>query len=235
MDNTIRLSSTKVIKTINLLEKRIGERFPNSGLRSVCKEFLNTANNSNKNIEWISTPNILLRIFSYLIIFIGVLGLIYSITYVDLSIESNKIANLVAFSESIFNDIILLGAAIFFFITMESRIKRKKAIKQLNELRFVVHVIDMHQLTKDPSLISISEQNTENSPNRKLTKFEMERYLDYCSEMTALVAKVAALYAQGLPDDIVVSAVNDIEVLCTGQSRKIWQKIIILNGVKALD
>ena len=235
MDKTIHLSSIKVIDTISLLEKRIGERFPNSGLRSVCQAFLNTANNSNKNIEWISTPNILLRIFSYLVIFIGILGLIYSITYVDLSFESKKISSVVAFSESIFNDIILLGAAIFFFMTMESRIKRKKAIKQLNELRNVVHVIDMHQLTKDPSLINVSEQNTENSPTRKLTKFEMERYLDYCSEMTALVAKIAALYAQGLPDEVVVSAVNDIEVLCTGQSRKIWQKIIILNGANTFN
>lgn len=234
MNKTIRLSSTKVIDTISLLEKRISDRFPNSGLRLVCQEFLNTANNSSKNIDWISRPNILLRIFSYLIIFIGVVVLIYSVSYVDLSIESTKISSVVAFSESIFNDIILLGAAVFFFITMESRIKRKKAIKHLNELRFIVHVIDMHQLTKDPSLISVSSQDTKNSPDRKLTKFELERYLDYCSEMTALVAKVAALYAQSLPDEVVVSAVNDIEVLCTGQSRKIWQKIIILNNEKSV-
>lgn len=233
MINPIRLNSKKVIDTISLLEKRISERFPNSGLRSVCQEFLDIANNSSKNINWISTPNIYLRVFSYFIIFTGVLALIYSVSYVDLSIESTKLSSVVAFSESIFNDIILLGAAIFFFITMESRIKRKKAIKHLNELRFIVHVIDMHQLTKDPSLISISTQNTENSPSRKLTRFELERYLDYCSEMTALVAKVAALYAQSLPDEVVVSTVNDIEVLCTGQSGKIWQKIVILNNEKS--
>jgi hypothetical protein len=112
---------------------------------------------------------------------------------------------------------------------MESRIKRKRAINQLNELRVIAHVVDMHQLTKDPSLMNIPTHNTENSPKRTLTKFELERYLNYCSETAALIAKVAALYSQSLPDEVVVKNVNDIESLCNGLSQKVWQKIIILN------
>jgi hypothetical protein len=60
--------------------------------------------------------------------------------------------------------------------------------------------------------------------------FELQRYLDYCSEATAIISKVAALYAQSLEDDVVIRAVNEIEVLCTGLSRKIWQKLIILDN-----
>ena len=63
-----------------------------------------------------------------------------------------------------------------------------------------------------------------------MTPFELGRYLDYCSEMLSLTGKVAALYAQDLDDPVVVEAVNDIEMLATNLSRKIWQKIAILQS-----
>ena len=63
-----------------------------------------------------------------------------------------------------------------------------------------------------------------------MTAFELGRYLDYCSEMLSLTGKVAALYAQDLDDPVVVEAVNDIEMLATNLSRKVWQKIAILQA-----
>jgi len=71
---------------------------------------------------------------------------------------------------------------------------------------------------------------TPSSPERTLTAFEVMRYLDYCSEMLSLTGKLAALYAQNTRDVAVISAVTDLEVLTTGLSRKIWQKMIILNA-----
>jgi hypothetical protein len=59
------------------------------------------------------------------------------------------------------------------------------------------------------------------------------RYLDYCSEMQSLTGKLAALYAQNLPDPIVIDAVNDIEELTANFSRKVWQKISILESYDA--
>jgi hypothetical protein len=92
-------------------------------------------------------------------------------------------------------------------------------------------VIDMHQLTKDPSLVLGTERvkDTAASPKRVMTAFELGRYLD-CSEMLSLTGKVAALYAQDLDDPVVVEAVNDIEMLATNLSRKVWQKIAILQA-----
>jgi hypothetical protein len=55
------------------------------------------------------------------------------------------------------------------------------------------------------------------------------RYLDYCSEMLSLTGKIAALYAQNFRDAVVLSAVNELENLTTGLSRKIWQKIMIVD------
>ena len=51
--------------------------------------------------------------------------------------------------------------------------------------------------------------------------------------MLSLTGKVAALYAQSLHDSVVLSAVNEVESLTTGLSRKIWQKIMILNRLDA--
>tara|TARA_R110002096_G_scaffold327945_1_gene522034 strand:- start:109 stop:810 length:702 start_codon:yes stop_codon:yes gene_type:complete len=232
MQSKIKLLPEHVIKTISVLEKRIADRFPESGLRNTCADFLEIAKKSKTNIEWIAKPNVALRLFSYLIILIGLGGIAFGISNVEFKIEDTTITNIVALSEAVFNDIILLGAAIFFLVGMESRQKRKRALEMLNELRVTAHVIDMLQLTKDPSLINSNLRATVNSPKRSLTKFEMERYLDYSSELASLIAKIGALYSQSLPDEVVVRSVNEIEILCTGLSRKIWQKIMILNQIE---
>lgn len=232
MQSKIKLQPERIIKTISVLEKRIADRFPESGLRNTCADFLEVAEKSKTKIAWITKPNITLRLFSYLIILIGLGGIIFGISSVELKIHDTTLANIIALSEAVFNDIILLGAAIFFLVGMESRQKRKRALEMLNELRVTAHVIDMLQLTKDPSLINSNLMATVNSPKRSLTKFEMERYLDYSSELASLIAKVGALYSQSLPDEVVVRSVNEIEILCTGLSRKIWQKIMILNQIE---
>ena len=61
-----------------------------------------------------------------------------------------------------------------------------------------------------------------------MTPFELGRYLDYCSEMLSLTAKLATLYVQHFDDAVAVASSNEIEQLTTGLSRKIWQKIMIL-------
>ena len=91
----------------------------------------------------------------------------------------------------------------------------------------------MHQLTKDPSAIVSVGGKTASSPARALSRFEVTRYLDYCSEMLSLTSKVAVLYAQVFPDPVVTEAVSDIERITAGLSQKIWQKIMILQSLGA--
>ena len=40
--------------------------------------------------------------------------------------------------------------------------------------------------------------------------------------------KIAALFAQSVNDDVVIDGVNDIENLSSNLSRKIWQKITLI-------
>jgi hypothetical protein len=132
--------------------------------------------------------------------------------------------------EAAANLAVLLGAAIFFLFRIEERLKRRAALQALHELRSIVHVIDMHQLTKDPSFVVTVAGKTASSPLRVLSPFEVARYLDYCSEMVSLTSKVAVLFAQGFPDPVVVEVVSDIERVAAGLSQKIWQKIMILQS-----
>jgi len=46
-----------------------------------------------------------------------------------------------------------------------------------------------------------------------------------------LIGKLAALYAQNLDDGVALSAVDQLEALTTGLSRKIWQKVMLLDRV----
>ena len=95
----------------------------------------------------------------------------------------------------------------------------------------MIHVIDMHQLTKDPSVLLGAIKPTASSPKRTMGHVEIQRYLDYCSEMLSITGKLAALYAQSIQDQLVIDTVNDLESLSTNLSRKIWQKITMLGRI----
>jgi len=232
---SVQLDASRIVDTIKLLKLRINDRFPDSGLEQVCQQFLDIARKSKKNADWIGKPNLWIRISSYAAIAVAIIGIIYTVSFIDFSIRDNTLVNIMTLLEALINDVVLLGAAIFFLVTIEVRVKRKRALERLNELRVIAHVIDMHQLTKDPNVIGKDNMRTFHSPKRILTQYELERYLDYCSELMSLISKIAILYAQSLPDEVIVHAVNEIEELTSGLSRKIYQKLMILNTGKAID
>lgn len=221
-----KLDLNKTVETIQKLKLRIEDRFPEAGLAKVCGELLSVAKESEPKIAFISKPIIWLRLLFGVLIVGGLVTLIYSISLVDISFEAVKIVDLVQGAEASVNDIIFIGAAIYFLFRTENLIKRKKALAALTELRTIAHVIDMHQLTKDPK--SLNTRGTENSPKREMNNYELSRYLDYCSEMLSLTSKVSASYANDYNDEVVLNTINEIEDLTSSLSGKVWQKIMIL-------
>jgi hypothetical protein len=125
--------------------------------------------------------------------------------------------------------LLVLGAGLVFLVSLEHRIKRNRTLAAIHELRSVAHIIDMHQLTKDPERLLKRWVVTEVSPESSLNQSELARYFDYCSEMLSLTSKVATLYVQDFNDEVALAAVNEVEAVTTGLSRKIWQKIMIVN------
>jgi hypothetical protein len=53
----------------------------------------------------------------------------------------------------------------------------------IHRLRGAAHVIDMHQLTKDPEQTLHRLPPTQSSPERGLDRLQLARYLEYCSEV----------------------------------------------------
>ena len=223
------LNPEHITRTIAQLRERIAERFPGSGLGRVAEELEQIGNAAVARAQWIARPLLPLRIGIGLLVVLLALIILLALTSLKISKMWESFADFVQAVDAGINDLVFVGIAIFFLATLEARIKRRRALKALHELRSLAHIIDMHQLTKDPHVITNTGQATRSSPKQTMTDFELSRYLDYCSEMLSLIGKVAALYVQRFDDPVALSAVDQIEDLTTGLSRKIWQKIMIID------
>lgn len=221
-----RLDSGEILKTASRLTRRVGERFPDSGLARVCAELEGVVAETERHCRWIARPMIPLRVAIALLGLLIVSVLVLSLVSLELRPGELVVTELIQVLEAGINDVVLIGLAVAFLVTVETRIKRAKALRALHELRALAHVVDMHQLTKDPERVIVGgDGDTPSSPRRTLAPFQLVRYLDYSSEMLAVIGKTAALYAQHLADPVVLSSVEEIEQLATNLAQKIWQKI----------
>jgi hypothetical protein len=221
------LDERAIIKSLFELRNRVAERFPTRGLTQTATHLHDIARATAAEAASLKRPNWGLRLTVPLTILAGLYGFYLLFGFYDVAV--NRQLTLPEFAQGLdaaFNILIICGLAIGFLLRWENRHKRRVALEGLHRLRAVAHVIDMHQLTKDP--ISILGKPTGSSPRRDLNREQLLRYLDYCTEMLSLTSKLGALYAQNFPDSVVVGGVNDIEELTTSLSRKIWQKIAMI-------
>jgi hypothetical protein len=229
-----RLDAARIGQTTAVLRRRIKERFPESSLSAVCADVEEVAAAAEERCRWISEPKLWLRFaVGAVIAAIAVVSIVSTVSLTHTA-RSFALGEFVQIINAGLNNLVLIGAAIAFLITVETRIKRSQALAALHELRSLAHVVDMHQLTKDPDRVLAPLPDTTSSPRRELTPFQLTRYLDYCSEMLSIIGKIAALYAQHLRDPVVLDSVNEIETLAARLSQKIWQKITIVQTAGAL-
>lgn len=234
-NNYTELRSDKILYTLDRLYHRITERFPDSGLSQVCIEFQSLARELENLATRYAKPMKWLRggIFITIALLMTMLIMGFVFSYHAITATADNLINLskptVFFQtiESIVNDLIFFSLAIYFLLSLEIRIKRRKTLQAIHKLRSLAHVIDMHQLTKDPVAIT-NPHPTESSPFRSMTPFELIRYLDYCSEMLSIISKIGALFSQNISDQVIHDQVNELNNLTQGLSAKIWQKIMIM-------
>ena len=218
------LDETNILTTVERLKARISERFPGSGLSKVADELIRIGNEVHETVAYLGAPDYAVRIpVTIAIVLIVVLaGVAMGIT--SRSLEQPGWGTI----ESGISNIVFVGIAINFLLSIETKIKRRRALRMIHLLRSIAHVVDMHQLTKDPERLTSSMPDTESSPQRTMTSVQLGRYLDYCSELLSVTSKLAALLVQRFSDALILDAVNDIETLATGLSGKIWQKIRLI-------
>jgi hypothetical protein len=217
-------------KTLEGLVSRIEERFPGSGLAHVGHELVQICTDTGQVVEEVRRPRMMLRVVvsAAILVLIAVpLALLIALRPGGMQFENWSA--LLQTIEAGAQDVIFIGIGIYFLMSLESRLNRRTSLKALRRLRSIVHIVDMHQLTKDPEHLLTPGRRTASSPEREFTRFELSRYLDYCSELLSISSKLAALHAQHLNDPVVLEAVSDIEGLASSLSNKIWQKIVILD------
>jgi hypothetical protein len=222
-----QLEPQRIIETVQALHLRIRDRFPDSGLGKLVLDLLSVANETVARTQWIQRTHLPLRIGAWVLIVAIMALLIYTLLNIH-QFQFSDYTNFIQALDSSISSVVFIGAAIIFLITWEKRIKRNRALLAIHELRAMAHIVDMHQLTKDPEFCFTLATSTKSSPKRAMTPFELNRYLDYCGEALALISKIAALYVQDFQDPELLDAVDDIEDLTAGFSRKVWQKISIL-------
>ena len=227
----IRLEATRIVETAQRLQRRIEERFPGSGLSGVAHDVAVLADDAVEIAAWLGRPHYWTRSAGIVAALALVFTIAAGVTWVRIGTAVHTWFEWVQSIEALINDVVFVAIAVYFLMGLETRRKRARTIEALHVLRSLAHIVDMHQLTKDPDRTFSERLDTASSPKERLTPFELTRYLDYCSELLAILSKIAALYVQELFDPQTVAAANAVEQLCVGLSRAIWQKIMILERI----
>lgn len=223
-----QLDAERIIATLERLRARITERFPESGLSRVATELLTVSADVTAVVHEVQRPHWPLRAAAGVAI-VGVAGIVLSVgRSLAMAPGIAGVADFIQAIDAAISTLVFLGAAIFFFLSLETRLKRRRALAILHQLRSVAHIVDMHQLTKDPDRIGSPHADTASSPVRTLSALELGRYLDYCSELLSVISKLAALQVQHFNDPVTLDAVNDVESLTAALSGKMWHKISLL-------
>jgi len=222
------LEGPAVKQTVVELYERIEARFPKRGLLGVCGDLVKLVDQVQSGSSQVQTRIRVARLASRVVMVLVLAGTAFALFMAARDVVRHGLetfVDLLPLVETAINDIVFAGIAVFFLWSFPERVQRGQLLKLLHQLRSTAHVIDMHQLTKDPEQLKPSFTPTAKSTKLDLDRDQMERYLDYCSEMLSLVGKTAALCAEESRDNLVLETVSTIENLTVGLSRKIWQKI----------
>lgn len=129
------LDDVQILATLVRLRDRIAERFPDSGLSRVADELLWLGNQTAAFIAYVQRPHWPIRV--------GVgLGL-GAMAFVPVPIVTsagwpagiNGLDDVAPALDAAINDLVFLGATVFFLVTLESRPKRRKTLAALHPLR----------------------------------------------------------------------------------------------------
>ncbi len=227
----VQLVALHVGHTVDQLERRIRARFGDRGLtraaldlRRLVDEVQSEAGQSHIRLR---RTTLIARTASISIVVATVVLLVFSLrNALSEGLENSE--DWVPLIESVINDLVFSAIAMLFLWAFPERRERRTLLRLLHRLRSLAHVIDMHQLSKDPEQVSPTYTRTDQSVSHGLDADQLHHYLNYCSEMLSLTAKTAALCAEHSTDDVILNTISTMETMTTELSNKIWQKISLL-------
>lgn len=228
-----KVRAEPVLATVRRLEQRIEARFPGRGLHRVAGELGRLVDEVATSTASVRGRRSWLRPVSRAgIVVVVVLAAVVMTLAVRAAVVDAPDDGLawIPLLESAVNDLVFAGLAIWFLWSVPERLQRQRLLDLLHRLRSMAHIVDMHQLTKDPERLRSSFSPTAASVDVDLTPQQLEHYLDYCSELLSLVGKAAALCAEESRDPLVLDTVSTVETLTVSLERKVWQKIAVLDA-----
>jgi hypothetical protein len=212
MGSAKTLDQAEIVKTSHRLAEWMSKEFPRAHLTQVALEVRLLTQEAVARAEVIRRPNVWLRA--------GIAAILATIVVaLGWQVYARPLDELLHFIDITKGAGIYLLSALVFLVTLEIRLKRRKALQAVHELRAMAHIIDMHQMDKDPVF-------WDESPDRPPPR--INQYLHACTALLALVSKLGQLYVENFPDAGAVRAVDDFEGMATGLSNKIWNKILSL-------
>jgi hypothetical protein len=229
-----RLDPTAVQATVDRLVMRIARRFPDRNLGRVAAELSGLVTEvtvqSSADRRRKRAIDLACRIAGIAIVAVAIAAIILAIH--DALPESGDVRGFQWLSvlESGIADLVYAAIAVYFLMSLPNRLTRRRLLALLHRLRSLAHVVDMHQLTKDPERLQERFHGTDATITFTLDAAELANYLDYCTEILSLVAKTAALCAEESTDSVVLDTVSEVETLAVGLAREIWQKISLLRA-----
>jgi hypothetical protein len=229
-----QLDTREILRTAEKLERRVSERFPTASLSKLATRLTELTRDSITEVARLQRPYVLLRVGVGALLAAGLAVLALGAARLHVSYRVDGITELMQGIEATLGILFFLATGVFFFVKLEDRLKRARTLRVVQKLRTIAHVVDMHQLAKAPESVLVGLQPPSSS-ERTLSGFELHCYFDYSCELLALVGKVAALYAEGLADPVILDAVDDVEDLTAGMIGKIWQRLLIIDRWQAPD
>ena len=150
--STLSLDPERIVYTISQLNHRIDERLPESGLGRVCTSLLEVGEQTKDRLDAIERPVWWLRVATWLMAALVIGGTIAAVRAVWLEIPTGfgSAFDAIQVLEAGIQDVIFIAILLVFLVTAEDRVQRRAALGYIRELRAIAHIVDMHQLTKDP-------------------------------------------------------------------------------------
>jgi hypothetical protein len=213
-----RLDPSRIVETAGNLAREIGERLPGSNLSGLAVELVQIAHCTEERASHARQPIYAVRAGSLLAIVAGASLLGFIGFHVHTRWEFSTITEVFEAADAGFNLLAILAGALWFLGSFEARIKRRRKLESIEELREFIHVIDVTQLYYTPDLFRSEGEAT--LGGRKLDY----TYLLFCSQMLAVIGNLAPLYARGAMGDTVLRAVADVETLANAITVKLQSK-----------
>ncbi len=215
---THRLDPQRIVETADHLAKRITEKLPGSTLAGLAVDLAQIARATEMRAKEARRPILLIRGASVAAIALCALGLWYLAYHIHTRWEFGTVAELFEAADAGFNLLVLVAGALWFFITLEARSKRRKALEYIGELREFIHVIDVTQLYYTPDLYDPTGPSGRSNLNMDYT------YLLFCTQMFGVISNLAPLYTRGAAGDSILRAAADVEMLATAVTAKLFTK-----------